>query len=179
MIRYKCKDIQTNILCEDNTLNTLKENIIVRRPPGAAPCPRVAAPQPGAAGGRPLLHPLLHHVPLPPRMLRPRHHHGRARRAQVGWDWRTAGHVTSTRPCDWCSVPHCEASHLPVWLTVQGASTCGLFVILFCGDTNTYFEVTLSIPMHVTWKLKVSTIFRGNIRIFAIFGECLLAPSSD
>ena len=72
--------------------------------------------------------------------------------------------MTSTRPCDWCSVPHCEASHLPVWLTVQGASTCGLFVILFCGDTNTYFEVTLSIPMHVTWKLKVSTIFRGNIR---------------
>ena len=38
------------------------------------------------------------------------------------------------------SMPSCQASTIPVWLTVQGVTICILFIILFCGDTNTYFQ---------------------------------------
>ena len=29
-----------------------------------------------------------------------------------------------------------------MWLSVQGFTICLLFIILFCGDTNSYFEVS-------------------------------------
>ena len=38
------------------------------------------------------------------------------------------------------SMPSCQESSIPVWLTVQGATICILFIVLFCGDTNTYFQ---------------------------------------
>ena len=41
------------------------------------------------------------------------------------------------------SMPSCQGSNIPVWLSVQGITICILFIILFCGDTNTYFQAGL------------------------------------
>ena len=45
------------------------------------------------------------------------------------------------------SMPSCQASTVPVWLTVQGITICILFIILFCGDTNTYFQERLLLKL--------------------------------
>ena len=36
---------------------------------------------------------------------------------------------------------HTQDSPIPVWLSIQGLTICCLFIILFCGDTNQYFQV--------------------------------------
>ena len=45
------------------------------------------------------------------------------------------------------SMPSCQDSNIPVWLTVQGVTICVLFIILFCGDTNTYFQERFEITI--------------------------------
>ena len=39
--------------------------------------------------------------------------------------------------------PLTQDSPIPVWLSIQGLTICGLFIILFCGDTNQYFQVRM------------------------------------
>ena len=53
------------------------------------------------------------------------------------------------------SMPSCQDSNIPVWLTVQGVTICVLFIILFCGDTNIYFQEKFEITNTFSFKVCV------------------------
>ena len=71
------------------------------------------------------------------------------------------------------SMPSCQNSNIPVWLTVQGVTICVLFIILFCGDTNIYFQERFEIALLKCVSFIKCSGSDGNV-VFDIFLPCYL-----